>query len=135
MNLKSAIAATLAVLFLLTGVATAGRTYESHVYVHNTTDAYVWVTAYGMAENFLQPNSPGKSKGAWCIPPGKYDQHGLKTELYEIRVEVSAAGCQREPVLFNEMRGFPRDYVKGDHISRTMTYYVAGTKGKYTLTH
>jgi hypothetical protein len=97
---------------------------ESHVYFKNNTNSYVWVTAYD--GNYSLGTKP--QLGAWCVGPHKYDQHGLNAEVGEVRAEVSTAGCQRHPVLLNELRGFP---FHTGYDSNTMTYYVHYTGGKY----
>jgi hypothetical protein len=112
-------------------VGVAEPIFESHVYFDNTSDASVWVTAYSQSEcEKTMSGRPscnrGGSEGAWCVAPGKYDQHGLRAHIYEVRAEVSQAGCQRHPVALNQLRGFPYSYYKS-----TMTYYVHGKNGQY----
>jgi len=104
--------------------ARADTPNESHVYFKNDTSAYVWVTAYD--GNYRLATKP--QLGAWCVGPHAYDQHGLHAEVGEVRAEVSATGCQHDPVLLNELRGFP---FHTGHEKNTMTYYVHYTDGKY----
>jgi len=127
MNFRSALVATCAAFMLFSSVALAAR-YESHIYFQNNSDAYVWVTAYERNTDII-PGQMGKTVGAWCVAPGKYDQHGVTARVNEVRAEVSAGGCQRTVVL-NELRGFP--YGEHDGLtSHTMTYYVHGKSGHY----
>ena len=109
--------------------ALAGR--EAHIYFRNNTDAWVWVTAYSHGVYTTYPSPmvfPGGPAGAWCVGPHQYDQHGLRISIYEVRAEVSEKGCQRHPVLLNELRGFHMD--KNTDIGR-MTYYIHFQNGRY----
>jgi hypothetical protein len=132
MNVKSAIAATLAAAFLLAGVATAGRRYESHIYFENKSDAFVWVTAYERNTDII-PGQMGKTVGAWCVAPGQPDRHGVSARVNEVRAEVSAGGCQRH-VALNQLRGFPYGEHDGQ-FSHTMTYYIHGKNGTYVYSN
>jgi hypothetical protein len=99
---KGIAACVLAAATLLAAPASA-KYNESHVWTNNdTTDAYVWVTAY--RTDIAIPQA-----GAWCVPPGKHDQHGLHATLNHVRIEVSHGGCQHTPVLRNEYRDFSTD--------------------------
>jgi hypothetical protein len=127
-------AAFAALMGVLVGQTALGSThwYESHVYFHNETSAWVWVTVYrfhfdpGTAEEGV----PGKPQGAWCVAPGKSDQHGLRTRIDYVRVEISVQGCQRLPVQLNHVYDFP---TKGKDASSTGNYYVRGTDGHYLV--
>ena len=90
---------------------------ESHIYLDNTSDGYVWVTAYRNSD---------KTTGAWCVAPHTFDKHGLRVPTEEVRFEISRGRCQGHPVLFNKLRGFP--FGEG---SQRMTYYVHGANGNY----
>jgi hypothetical protein len=131
-----------AFVFAMAGRAALAHTFEGHVWLQNKSDAYVWVTAYTGDHMEMAPTRwvpiPGKAVGAWCVAPGAFDKHGLRAHLYEVRVEVSAHGCQRNPVLLNQMRGFPYDIPPNlpdprSHVSLTMTYYVHGKNGQYVF--
>ena len=119
------------VALIVIGAAFAGQTAradsESHVYFENQSDAWVWVTAYSgtTGGGSVPVISVGKAEGAWCVPPGAFDKHGLRVAIYEVRAEVSARGCQQHPVLLNQLRGFPYAHAG----SKTMTYYIHGAKG------
>jgi len=135
MNIKSALVVVCALLALLTGTASA-RHFESHIYFQNNSDAFVWVTVYTTDHTGFDGRKfvplPGKAIGAWCVAPGKYDQHGVTARIYEVRAEISRDGCQRLPVLVNELRGFPYDLPDGGGpVSNVMTYYVHGRNGNY----
>jgi hypothetical protein len=79
--------------------APASATDESFVMVYNGSDAYAWVTAYYTL--FVS-----KQMGAWCVAPGEEDTHGLRSAIMEVRIEVSAGGCQRSPHLANRLMFF-----------------------------
>jgi hypothetical protein len=115
----------LAALLLTAAVlAAAGpvQAAESHVYVQNKSDAWVWVTAYtGTA-------AARKNAGAWCVIPGILDRHGLRADVSEVRAEVTQSGC-KHPVMLDQRRSFP----SGAGPSNTMTYYIRGAKGAYVF--
>jgi hypothetical protein len=130
---RGLLAVSLACVFACAALGTAlaikpDEDYYSYskVYFTNKTDAYVWVTAYE-AKQTRRGWDAGSAAGAWCVPPGKDDYHGLHTRLYEVRVEVSNGTCQRPPVMFNGLRGYPAK----DRLA-TWHYYVHGSKGHYT---
>ena len=132
-NIRSIVAA-LIVLATATGVASAKQVWESHIYFHNKSDAWVWVTAYtgdhiGFDSRKFVP-IPGKAIGAWCVAPGAYDQHGVTAHIYEVRAEVTRNSNCRHPVMLNELRGFPYA-TTGDFTKNTMTYYIHGSNGRY----
>jgi hypothetical protein len=126
-----ALAATILLAAAGFAAAPAAQADESHVYFHNKSDAWVWVTVYkglGMIDGrALSVPSPARIYGAYCVAPGAYDQHGLRTAIYEVRAEVTHHGCSH-PVMLDQLRGFP--YGNG-HASNVMTYYVHGKNGHY----
>ena len=98
--------AAIAIVALITTLGFPGvaRATEGHIYTRNSSYAYVWVTAYVWA-----PMGTTRIAGAWCVSPGRYDQHGLSdVKVVHVRFEVSHGGCQREPQLLNVVRDFPR---------------------------
>jgi len=112
------IVAAIAIVALAVSLGFPGvaRATDGHIYTRNNSYAYVWVTAYVWA-----PMGTTKIAGAWCVSPGKYDQHGLRdVKVMHVRFEVSRGGCQREPQLLNVTRDFP---VTGE----VWTYVVSGS--------
>jgi hypothetical protein len=85
--------ATRLAALLLASIATAlaplaaSAADESHVYVKNLTKAWVWITVY--SRPYTGGGQYHGAEGAWCVPPGKYDQHGLKVRIHEVRAEIS----------------------------------------------
>ncbi len=99
--------------------ATAG-VHESHIYTHNqTADAWVWVTAHEVDSRATWFN-----KGAWCVAPGKDDQHALRANIQRVRFEVTnRAGCLH-PVVLNVYDNFPSGL-------NVMNYYVTKSGSHY----
>jgi hypothetical protein len=109
-------AVAIVALAVTLGFPGAARATDGHIYTHNKSYAYVWVTAYVWA-----PMGTTKIAGAWCVSPGTFDKHGLRdVKVMHVRFEVSRGGCQREPQLLNVTRDFP---VTGE----VWTYVVSGS--------
>jgi hypothetical protein len=98
---------------------------ETQVVTNNqTTDAWVWITAYTRVR-IDAVNSYGEvNKGAWCVRPGQTDQHGLKAWIVEVRSEVTMSPNCAHPVIWNAVW-----YL--DPYARTGTYTLTGHGGKY----
>jgi hypothetical protein len=102
-RLRILAAIAIVALAAILGFSAPARATEGHIYTRNNSTAYVWVTAYVWA-----PMGTTKIAGAWCVSPGKYDQHGLRdVKVLHVRFELSKSGCQREPLLLNVTRSFP----------------------------
>jgi hypothetical protein len=115
--LKRLAAPALCALFIGAMAAQPALADDTRVYTNNTSDAFAWVTVYkGSWHSSVQ--------GAWCVPPGKYDKHGVDSRLYEVFVEVSQGGCQRHILINKDMN------VKG---LATSELRVGGTGGMYTI--
>jgi hypothetical protein len=90
---------------------------ETHIYTNNTSDAFAWITVY-------QGSFHSAVRGAWCVPPGKYDKHGVSATIFETYVEVSQGGCQRHNLLARDV--FVKRYGKFE-------LHVSGSNGSYQL--
>jgi len=95
--LRNSVAALLLLAMAFAAVAPANATDKSYIRIKNDTDKYVWVTVYSKPSGLYS-----KQEGAWCIAPGAPDDHGLSAVIKEVRVEVSAGGCQRTPMVLDK---------------------------------
>jgi len=97
---------------------TPALAWEADIYTHNPSDAYAWVTAYsGSFHSGVQ--------GAWCVPPGKYDKHGLSALVRYVFIEVSQGRCQGHIIAKNELGVNNRTNVH--------EYRVTGSAGNYGI--
>jgi hypothetical protein len=104
------------------GAGTASAA-ESHIYTDNKSDAFAWITVYPGA-------SHSGALGAWCVPPGKYDQHGLTTYVTDVQVEISHKGCQHNPVILKTTA--LTHLSRGGYLKNEFT--VRGAGGRYFFT-
>lgn len=89
---------------------------------NQTKDASVWVTAYN-----------GKNLGAWCVPPGKVDTHGLSSLVTQVRAEVTHTNCSH-PVMLDQTLSFMiHDSATSYHT--VSMFYVSGEAGNYKFFH
>jgi hypothetical protein len=94
---------------------------ESHVYTHNTTDNWVWITAYEP-----KPGSYDEiNRGAWCVHPHSYDKHGLHAHIRRVRAEVTVRNCAH-PVVADLWTGF------NDQV-RVMEFTLTEKSGKFSF--
>ncbi len=98
MKRLAAIALLLAVAFV-SNLAPARAGGSSYITTNNTSDAYVWVTAY--KKHMIVTTTQA---GAWCVAPHKDDTHGLTTLVVAVRTEISRNHCQGNPVVVNHLR-------------------------------
>jgi hypothetical protein len=117
--MKLSALALCALLFVTFATRTA-LAAESHIYTDNKSDAYAWITAYPGA-------SHSGALGAWCVPPGKYDQHGLTTHVTDVQIEVSSTGCQHNPII---LKTFLLTHLTKPGLVRN-EFTVTGAKGRY----
>jgi hypothetical protein len=97
---------------------TPASAWSAHIYTHNTSDAYAWVTAYsGSFHSGVQ--------GAWCVPPGKYDKHGLSALVRYVYIEVSQGRCQGHIIAKEELDTRNKANVQ--------EYRVTGHSGQYVI--
>jgi hypothetical protein len=80
-------AVLLATISLASAPLAASAAEQSHVYVQNLTKAWVWITVY--SKTYMGHGNYAGAEGAWCVPPGKYDKHGLTVRIREVRAEIS----------------------------------------------
>jgi len=101
---------------------------KSFIRIRNETDKYVWVTVYSRPGGLYT-----KTVGAWCIAPKAYDDHGVTAEIKEVRAEVSAGGCQHNPVLLNQVW----DVAAREIVNNDVTFYgfVKDAGGVLIFTH
>jgi hypothetical protein len=115
MNYKKFAAALImcaAVLVPFTATSAKDSDYEGHVYVDNRADVGIWITAIGLTKNSTVHNV-----GAWCVPAGKFDKHGLSADIRDVRGEVAHGGCQAHPII----------------LDTTLTFRKSQNVWKYTL--
>ena len=117
--MKYMMTALCALLLGAFGAGTASAA-ESHIYTDNKRDAYAWITVYPGA-------SHSGALGAWCVPPGKYDQHGLTTHVTDVQIEVSSTGCQHNPII---LKTFLLTHLTKPGLVRN-EFTVTGAKGRY----
>lgn len=97
----------------------SARAVESHVWVNNTTDKSVWVTASfaGCGGGFPLPGGGISTPictdrhilHEWCTAPGQSTKHGFHEALRNVRILVTAhANCGR-PILKEWDLNFPRN--------------------------
>lgn len=108
---------------------------ESHVVVVNTTDKWVWVTAYQAECRLAPPPAPpyvvcgqGRKDGAWCVAPGSTNHHGHNVQLAVVRAEVTSKNCAH-PLYLDRELSFP--WQRGPIV--TETYLVSSQNGTYSF--
>jgi len=108
----------LCALILIVGLATttSRAAGETHIYVHNETDAYVWITAY-------EGSYHTGGAHAWCVSPHSTDRHGVAVYIFDVRAEISTGGCQRNPILLDVTRAAVRGLKHGAY---TFNYTAKG---------
>jgi hypothetical protein len=96
---KLTVTALCALLFLtLAPRAASAANYpiEPHIYTHNTSDAFVWISVDNTA------------KGGWCVNPRRHNQQSLQTLPTEVRADFYKAACKRGQPLYDQARPFPK---------------------------
>lgn len=112
------------------GIAHA-RGDQSHIYTHNQSDTGVWVTVYSGQREYTDV-SHGQyrfvytNRGAWCVGPGKTDEHGLSAQILHVRFEITKTTNCAHPVLIDNTQEYAPDAFE-EH------YQVGGSKGTYTI--
>jgi hypothetical protein len=106
MNFKKLAAALIMGATMLAPFASASAAdadYEGHVWVDNKSDVGIWITAIGLTKY-----SSVHNVGAWCVPAGRSDKHGLSADIRMVRGEVAHGGCQAHPVILDTDLTFPK---------------------------
>jgi hypothetical protein len=78
--------------------AAASNAYpiEAHIYTHNASDAFVWISVDSTA------------RGGWCVAPRGRNQHSLETIPAEVRAEFFKAACKHGQRLHDQALPFPK---------------------------
>lgn len=120
---QASIGAVLLLAMTFAAVAPADASGNSFIRMRNETDKYVWLTVYSKPSG-----GATKTIAAWCIAPGvKNDNHGFVGEIKEVRAEVSAGGCQHNPMLLDKTWSVPAsDIVRNDVNFWGMVKYAGG---------
>ena len=116
----------LAPLPALAGICTAPvpGPNDSHLRIINqAADAGAWVTVYSyeIAGRHIA--------GAWCVPAGKDDTHGLRTTIIAVRVEVEPPACSHGVKLDRELPAGDPEHSGVIHCTAKVT----GSNGKYVF--
>jgi hypothetical protein len=97
---------------------------ESYIRTVNETKEGVWITVYS-------PRLGGdKIEGAWAVPAGKDDTHGLRAVIITVRAELRVHNCAPldRTISTNDVQ------VENGKAVRRVTGYVKGDCARYTFT-
>ena len=121
------------------------------MYTNNESDAWVWVTTYGLAgdptsfKGFLSLYAQqgqmiasgqikGSIQGAWCVKPHSFDKHGVTALIYDVRSDVTKANCAHPVMLDRTMRFAGIDMPgKAQQEAKPGIMHISGQDGKYTV--
>ena len=96
--MKNFSATALCALLFVALVPSTSNAYpiDAHIYTHNETAAFVWVSVDNTA------------RGGWCVPARGRIQHSPQTIPTEVRAEFFKAACKRGARLYEQVLPFPQ---------------------------